>query len=253
MRGPVREFVEADHDRLEQWLAAACSSGEIDVAACQLFRGGLLRHIGMEEKVRRGSGRADSERCYHGSMTEVTRIVDQLRQGDSSASEQLLQVVYAELRKLATDKLAHERPGQTLQATALVHEAYLRLVDGEIAPHWNGRGHFFAAAAEAMRRILVENARRKGRQKHGGEHQKVELESDVADPQAPSLDLLALDEAMSRLAASEPVKAELVKLRFFAGLSMPEAAAALDISLATAERHWTFARSWLYAELSDHR
>jgi RNA polymerase sigma factor (TIGR02999 family) len=183
-------------------------------------------------------------------MTEVTRIVDQLRQGDSSASEHLLQVVYAELHKLAADKLARERPGQTLQATALVHEAYLRLVDVGSGPHWNGRGHFFAAAAEAMRRILVENARRKRRLKHGGEHERVDLDSDSPDLAAPTLDLLALDEAMTRLAAIEPVKAELVKLRFFAGLTMPEAAAALEISLATAERHWTFAKAWLYAELS---
>jgi len=183
-------------------------------------------------------------------MTQVTRILEQLRDGDSSASEQLLQVVYAELRKLASDKLSREQPGQTLQATALVHEAYLRLVDAEVRPHWNGRNHFFAAAAEAMRRILVENARRKHRLKHGGDQQRVDLDSEAPDLVGPNLDLLALDEAMTRLAAIEPVKAELVKLRFFAGLTMPEAAAALDISLATAERYWTFARLWLYTELS---
>ncbi|MFL5245265.1 MAG: ECF-type sigma factor, partial [Gemmataceae bacterium] len=171
--------------------------------------------------------------------------------GDPSAAEHLLPVVYEELRKLAATKLTHEVPGQTLQATALVHEAYLRLVDVEQAQHWNNRGHFFAAAAEAMRRILVESARRKGRLKHGREHQRVDLESGCLVSAAPSLDLVALDEAMSRLAETEPAKAELVKLRFFAGLTMPEAAAALGISLATAERYWTFAKSWLYAELAD--
>src|SRR5262249_41398386 len=146
---------------------------------------------------------------------------------------------------------AQEKPGQTLQATALVNEAYLRLIgDGE-EPHWNSRGHFFAAAAEAMRRILVESARRKSRLKHGRQHQRIDLESGCLVSAAPALDLLGLDEALSRLAETEPAKAELVKLRFFAGLTMPEAAAALDISLATAERYWTFAKSWLYAELTD--
>jgi len=138
-----------------------------------------------------------------------------------------------------------------LEATALVHEAYLRLVNVDEAAHWNSRGHFFAAAAEAMRRIIIENARRKNRLKHGRKRQRVDLESDCLVTAAPSLDLLALDEALSRLAETEPAKAELVKLRFFAGLAMPEAAAALDISLATAERYWTFAKSWLYAELAD--
>lgn len=193
-------------------------------------------------------------------MSEVTRILDQIQQGDPAAAEQLLPLVYDELRRLAAQKLAHEQPGQTLEATALVHEAYLRLVaspaspgrkSGEEAQHWNSRGHFFAAAAEAMRRILVESARRKSRLKHGGEHQRVDLDSGCRVSAAPSLDLLALDEALSRLAESEPAKAELVKLRFFAGLTMPEAAAALQISLATAERYWTFAKSWLYAELAD--
>ena len=184
-------------------------------------------------------------------MSEVTRILSAIEQGDPHAAEQLLPLVYDELRKLAAQKLAQEKPGQTLEATGLVHEAYLRLVDTEKAEHWNSRGHFFAAAAEAMRRILVERARRKGRLKHGRGHARVDLDSGCLVSAAPSLDLLALDEALSRLAATEPGKAELVKLRFFAGLTMPEAAAALDISLATAERYWTFARSWLYAELAD--
>src|SRR5262245_34951652 len=184
-------------------------------------------------------------------MSEVTRILSAIEQGDAHAAEHLLPLVYVELRKLAAQRLAQEKPGQTLQATALVHEAYLRLVDTEKVQQWNSRGHFFAAAAEAMRRILVESARRKSRLKHGREHQRVDLESGCLVSAAPSLDLLALDAALCRLAESEPAKAELVKLRFFAGLTMPEAAAALNISLATAERYWTFARSWLYAELAD--
>jgi RNA polymerase sigma factor (TIGR02999 family) len=186
-------------------------------------------------------------------MDGITQALEAIEQGDPHAASRLLPLVYDELRKLASQKLAGEKPGQTLQATALVHEAYLRLVGpaDEQKPLWNGRGHFFAAAAEAMRRILVEQARHKSRLKHGREHQRVELESGCQVSAAPSLDLLALDEALSRLAEIEPAKAELVKLRFFAGLTMPEAAAALGISLATAERYWTFARSWLYAELAD--
>lgn len=167
------------------------------------------------------------------------------------AAEKLLPLVYQELRQLAAARLAAEKPGQTLQATALVHEAFLRLAQGEQAIHWNSRGHFFAAAAEAMRRILIEHARHKQRIKHGGQHQRVDLDSGCSLADEPSLDLLALDEALAKLAAAEPAKAELVKLRYFAGLTMPQAAAALDVSLATAERWWTFAKSWLYAELAD--
>jgi RNA polymerase sigma factor (TIGR02999 family) len=185
-------------------------------------------------------------------MSEVTQILNAIEQGDPSAAEELLPLVYDELRKLAVQKLAQEKPGQTLEATALVHEAYVRLVDADKVQHWNSRGHFFAAAAEAMRRILVESARRKSRLKHGREHQRVDLDSGCLVSAAPSLDLLALDEALSRLAETEAAKAELVKLRFFAGLTMPEAASTLDISLATAERYWTFAKSWLYAELADN-
>jgi RNA polymerase sigma factor (TIGR02999 family) len=184
-------------------------------------------------------------------MSDVTRILDAIAQGQTQAAEQLLPLVYKELRKLAAQKLAREKPGHTLQATALVHEAYLRLVDVDQSQHWHSRGHFFAAAAEAMRRILVESARRKSRLKHGRNYQRVDLESGCVVSVAPSLNLLALDEALSQLAEIEPAKAELVKLRFYAGLTMPEAAAALDISLATAERYWTFAKSWLYAELAD--
>jgi RNA polymerase sigma factor (TIGR02999 family) len=185
-------------------------------------------------------------------MSEVTQILSAIEQGQPQAAEQLLPLVYEELRRLAVAKLAQEKPGQTLQATALVHEVYLRLVAGDQARPWNGRGHFFTAAAEAMRRILVESARRKGRLKHGRERQRVDLDSGCLVSAAPSLDLLALDEALSRLVETEPAKAELVKLRFFAGLTMPEAAAALDVSLATAERYWAFAKAWLYAELADH-
>lgn len=166
-----------------------------------------------------------------------------------SASQILEHTLYEELRKLAAAKLAHEKPGQTLQATALVHEAYLRLVDNADQQQWNSRGHFFAAAAHAMRRILVENVRRKGRLKHGGAMQRVDLDSGCAEVESPALDLLALDEALTRLAAEEPDKAEVVTLRYFGGLTMPETATVLGISLATAERHWTFAKSWLLAEL----
>ena len=183
-------------------------------------------------------------------MNEVTRILSAMEQGDSHAAEQLLPLVYDELRRLATEKIAHEKPGQTLQATALVHEAYVRLVDQDRAPHWNSRGHFFAAAAEAMRRVLVENARRKQRVKHGGGRQRLDLDEACPIVQPPSDDLLALDEALTRLAAHDPSRAELVKLRFFAGLTMPEVAQALGLSLATAERHWTFVRTWLFAELT---
>ena len=184
-------------------------------------------------------------------MTDVTRILSAIEQGDSTAAAQLLPLVYAELRKLAAQKLAKEKPGQTLEATALVHEAYLRLVDTDKAQQWNSRGHFFAAAAEAMRRVLVENARRKQRVKHGGGRQRLDLDEACPVVQPPSDDVLALDEALTRLAACDPVRAELVKLRFFAGLTMPEAAQALGLSLATAERHWTFVRTRLFAELSD--
>lgn len=181
-------------------------------------------------------------------MNDLARILSSIEQGDPTAAERLLPLVYEELRRLAAQRLAREKPGQTLQATALVHEAYLRLVGDQ---RYSGEGHFFAAAAEAMRRILVERARRKSRLKHGCERERVDLDTGCLMSEAPSLDLVALDEALSRLAETEPVKADLVKLRFFAGLTMPEAAAALNISLATAERYWTFAKSWLYAELAD--
>jgi RNA polymerase sigma factor (TIGR02999 family) len=185
-------------------------------------------------------------------MSELTHILSGVGQGDPRAAEQLLPLVYDELRKLAADWLALEKPGQTLQATALVHEAYLRLVvPGQPQP-WNGRGHFFAAAAEAMRRILIDNARRKQRPKHGGDRRRLELDQLTLPAGAgrPE-DLLALDDALARLAREEPVKAELVKLRFFAGLSVDEAAACLGISPVTAKRYWAVARAWLYEALAD--
>jgi len=184
-------------------------------------------------------------------MNEVTRILSAVEQGDPHAAEQLLPLIYDELRKLAAQKLTQEGPGQTLQSTALVHEAYLRLVDTSKAQHWDSRGHFFAAAAEAMRRILIDNARRKRRPKHGGDRQRVDLDEGALVTKTPSDDVLALDEALTKLAAEDPAKAQLVKLRFFAGVTLPEAAHALGISVATAERHWTYARVWLYAELTQ--
>jgi RNA polymerase sigma factor (TIGR02999 family) len=181
-------------------------------------------------------------------MNEVTQILSAIEQGDAQAAEQLLPLVYDELRKLAAQKLAQEQPGQTLQATALVHEAYLRLVDAEKVSRWDSRGHFFAAAAEAMRRILVDNARRKRTEKHGGRPARHDLESvaPAAEPPPDADDLLALDEALTRFADVDPAKAELVKLRYFAGLSLEDCAAVRGISPATAKRHWAFARAWLF-------
>lgn len=187
----------------------------------------------------------------HSALVGVNQILSQIEAGDPSAAEQLLPLVYDELRRLAAQRLAREKPGQTLPPTGLVHEAYVRLVDQGAQQHWNSRGHFFAAAAEAMRRVLVESARRKASLKHGGQRQRVELDSACAAMEPRSVDLVALDDALTKLAAADATKAELVKLRFFAGLTMAEAAEALGVSLATAERHWTFARSWLYAELAD--
>ena len=184
-------------------------------------------------------------------MSDVSRILCSIDQGDQQAAEQLLPLVYAELRRLAAQRLACERPGQTLTATGLVHDAYLRLVGPADAPAFNSRGHFFAAAAEAMRRILIERARRRRSLKHGGKRTRVELNSACLVADGPSLDILAVDEALTRLASEQPEKAELVKLRFFGGLSTAESAAAMGISLATAERYWAFARGWLYAELAD--
>jgi RNA polymerase sigma factor (TIGR02999 family) len=180
----------------------------------------------------------------------VTRILAAVEQGDPSAPGRLLPLVYEELRKLASHRLSQEKAGHTLQATALVHEAYLRLVDVDDPQQWNGRGHFFAAAAEAMRRILIDGARRKRRPKHGGDRERVDLDEAAQLSSEPAADdLLALDEALKRFAKREPLKAKLVELRFFAGLTIPQAAAALNISEASAERYWAYARAWLHGEL----
>jgi RNA polymerase sigma factor (TIGR02999 family) len=184
-------------------------------------------------------------------MSDVTRILSAIEQGDPSAAEQLLPLVYDELRQLAGQRLAQEKPGQTLQATALVHEAYLRLVDVEQAQPWNSRGHFFAAAAEAMRRILVDAARRKRRPKHGGERQRVELDEVVSLADDRASELLSLHEALQKLEAESPEKARLVKLRYFAGLSHQEATQAMGISRATADRYWAYAKAFLRCEMED--
>jgi RNA polymerase sigma factor (TIGR02999 family) len=186
-------------------------------------------------------------------MTDVTRILSAIEQGDPHAAEQLLPLVYDALRQLAAQKLAQEKPGQTLQATALVHEAYLRLVNVDQAQQWNSRGHFFAAAAEAMRHILVDRARRKRRPKHGGGRKRIELDDRVPAPPTAEEHLLALDEALTRLAADDPEAAAVVQLRYFAGLSVEEAAQSLGMSRASAYRHWTFARAWLRQQLAGAR
>lgn len=183
-------------------------------------------------------------------MNDVTRILSAIEQGDPRAAEQLLPLVYDELRRLAAQRLSQEKPGQTLEATGLVHEAYLRLVGADKEQRWDNRGHFFAAAAEAMRRILVENARRKRTAKHGGGMVRQDFgELQLATPELCE-DLLAMDEALNRLAEKDPIKAELVKLRHFAGLTVDQAAQALGISPATADRYWAYARAWLHAEIS---
>jgi len=182
-------------------------------------------------------------------MTDVTRVLCAIEQGDPQAAEQLLPLVYDELRRLAAEKIREEKPGQTLQATALVHEAYIRLVDVEKAQHWNSRGHFFAAAAEAMRRILVSSARRRKCLKRGGDLQRIELEVARLGSDQQDHKLVALDEALTKLAAVAPEKAELVKLRYFAGLTIREAAEGMGISTATADRHWAYARAWLQREM----
>jgi RNA polymerase sigma factor (TIGR02999 family) len=187
---------------------------------------------------------------FEAAMSEVTRILSAIEQGDPRASEQLLPLVYEELRKLAAYKMAHETPDQTLGSTALVHEAYLRLVDRDQVPHWNSRGHFFAAAAEAMRRILIERARSKARVKRGGDWHRVDLEELEVDGGISSDQLVALDEALSKLTKLDQLAGELVKLKYFAGLSINEAAKALGISMATAYRQWAYARAWLRSELS---
>jgi RNA polymerase sigma factor (TIGR02999 family) len=186
-------------------------------------------------------------------MSEVTQILDLVAAGDRHAAAQLLPLVYAELRRLAAEKLSREAPGHTLQPTALVHEAYLRLVGDADERRWNSRGHFFGAAAEAMRRILVESARRKSRVKHGGDLQRVDLDEQDVPVRPPPEEILALDQALTRLAAEDPAAAKVVDLHFFAGLSIEEAAEALEVSRATAYRQWTFARAWLRCEIGENQ
>ncbi len=182
-------------------------------------------------------------------MSDVTRILVAIEQGDAKAADKLLPLVYEELRRLAGLKMSQEQPGQTLQATALVHEAYIRLVGAE-NQNWSSRGHFFAAAAESMRRILIENARRKQRRKHGGGHQRVELDDADVTIEDALTDIIALDEALAKLAEEDPVKADLVKLRYFAGLTIEQAAKILQISRATADRYWSYARAFLFHEIN---
>ena len=182
-------------------------------------------------------------------MNDVTRILSAVEQDEAGAAEQLLPLVYDELRKLAAQKLAQEKPGQTLQATALVHEAYVRLVDVEMAQHWNSRGHFFAAAAEAMRRILVDQARRKLSWRRGGNRQRRPIDDQEIEAPEPAVDLLAVHEALDRFQQVDAAAAHIVKLRYFAGLTIPQAAEALGISTSTAERSWAYARAWLHAAL----
>lgn len=184
-------------------------------------------------------------------MSEVTRILSATERGDPHAAEQLLPLVYDELRWLAAQKMAQEQPGQTLQPTALVHEAYLRLVDPDPLQYWDSRGHFFVAAAEAMRRILVENARRKQRHKHGGNFQRIELSEDHLVEGTSSDELLSLDEALTQLAGEDATAAQVVSLRYYAGLSIEQVAQALGVSRATAYRHWAYARAWLRCALRD--
>jgi RNA polymerase sigma factor (TIGR02999 family) len=224
-----------------------------------LIRGLIHDGIGVSQ----GTG-ATALRCGTGwpladgprraaSMSEVTRILSAIEQGEPRAAEELLPLVYQELRRLAARRIARESPGQTLQATALVHEAYLRLVDQDRTQRWDSRGHFFAAAAEAMRRILVERARRKRTEKHGGQHQRQDVDDVEIVSASPTEDLLALDEALTKLSAEDPSKADLVKLRYFAGLSIEDAARALGISSATAKRRWAYARAWLFRQIEGGR
>ena len=182
-------------------------------------------------------------------MSDVTQILSAIERGNQQAAAELLPLLYEELRRLAACRLAEEKPGQTLQATALVHEAYVRLVGAAGNQHWNSRGHFFAAAAEAMRRILIERARRKNRVRHGGELRRVDFDSELQISNEADENILALDEALKRLAIEDPQAAEVVKMRYFAGLTIEETASALAISVRTANRHWAYARAWLFRQL----
>jgi RNA polymerase sigma factor (TIGR02999 family) len=206
----------------------------------------------MEQQTdRKFDWRSSSPLGYNLAMSDATRILQAIEQGDPHAAEQLLPLVYEELRKLASARISQEKPGQTLQATDLVHEAYLRLVDAKTPQRWDSRGHFFAAAAEAMRRILVEIARRKQAEKHGGGRCRLPLEGIEPAVSASSLDLLALNECLVKLEKTDKTKADLVKLRYFAGLTIPQAADALGISSSTADNYWAYAKCWLRLEMSE--
>ena len=214
---------------------------------------GLNEVVALSDPLDKNGELTGPPQSWVDPMHEVTRILSAIEQGDPQAAEQLLPLVYDELRRLAAEKMAQEKPGQTLQATALVHEAYIRLVDSEKARHWNSRGHFFAAAAEAMRRILVEQARRKQTLKAGGGLRRVELSAVDPVTEGPKGDLLALNEALEKLSARDPRKAELVKLRFFAGLTNHQAAEVLGIATSTADDDWAYAKSWLYVQMTGDR
>ncbi len=247
--GLLPEKSRGDKTAIELFVAGLQGlPGTIRAILCS---GRPLAPVGYPDLGRRHSPRSDV-RCMITAMTEVTRILDQIQQGDPHAADQLLPLVYDELRRVAAAQMAQEKPGQTLDATGLVHEAYLRLVAPADQPSFANRRHFFVAAAEAMRRILVENARRKHRLKRGGNWERCDLEPDaLAAPAERDERLVALDESLTRFAALEPEKAELVKLRWFAGLSRDAAAAVLGISPATADRWWAYARAWLRVEIAD--
>ena len=209
------------------------------------------RHDAAARARGRGGGPAEARALSGWPMTDVTRILSGIEAGDPHAADQLLPLVYDELRKLAAQKLAQEKPGQTLQATALVHEAYLRLLGSDQDQHWDSRAHFFAAAAEAMRRILLDSARRHQAHKRGGGIQRIDLEEFAEPANGEPVDLLALDEVLKQLEEQHPHKAQVVKLRFFAGCTLEETAQLLGISCATAQRHWTYARAWLFGRLNQ--
>jgi RNA polymerase sigma factor (TIGR02999 family) len=211
---------------------------------------GTFSELGLFDETEKSLG--GNEVVIIFAMTDVTRILNQIEKGNSSDSNKLLQLVYEELRVLARDRLANEKPGQTLQATALVHEAYLRLVGIDQEPHWNGRGHFFCAAAEAMRRILIERARGKARHKRGGDWNKVNFEHLDLVTSVTSEQVLEVDEAIDQLKTEDPLAADLVKLRYFGGISLDQAASAVGISTATAYRHWAYARAWLRTALLNN-
>jgi RNA polymerase sigma factor (TIGR02999 family) len=238
--------MRADRRRCGEFTGATVGGGPEPIPALVNFADGPCRAFSSAQGS--NSRGLDSILVV---MSDVTRILTQIEQGDHQAADDLLPLVYQELRQLAAAKLSKEKPGQTIQATMLVHEAWLRLVGSDVEVHWNGRGHFFGAAAKAMQRILVENARRKKRLKAGGGYQRVELSEAAASIRTPAVDVLAIDEALEKLAKQDHRKAELVRLRFFAGLTLAEAARAMGISSSTADNDWAYAKAWLRLEISE--